>query len=356
MDVKNIIPLVLLAALFMGCEQEDPDNTDTFDRKAVLVQFADELIIPSYDEAANQLAKFTSAAGAYKQNPNTAQLDSLRMSWFRAYLAWQEVALWDFGPAKDHGLLAVMNIYPTDTARVMNNIATAYDLNSVANIAAQGFPALEYLLYEQDQLLTDSATWEYFTAVVDRMTLKLNAVNGDWSSYRNTFVDASGTDRGSSLGELFNNTFLPYFEVHVREAKFGIPGGQRTGTPLPGNVEGRYSGFYSRILAQKSVTAVHNAWNGISFVNQVPGPSVIDYVKFTDKRNGTRLAEKLNGQFDDILFSVQALDNDFYTLASTNPQDLNDVWGQCQMAVFTIKSEIASALSITISYVDTDGD
>ncbi|TNE30189.1 MAG: hypothetical protein EP346_04385 [Bacteroidetes bacterium] len=356
MRISRIILLSIGLALFTACGKDGgQSNPDNFDRSAVIENTVDHLILPSYGDLIDEMMALESAFSTYKDETTASNKEALKTAWLNAYLAWQDAALWNFGPAESQGLMTAMNIYPTDTTQIVSNINGTYDLNSIAQIDAQGFPALEYMLFGNFDL-TQANALLYFEAVVMRMKDKaLNTAN-QWASVKNDFINSTGTDQGSALGQLFNSTFLPYLEVHQREAKFGIPGGQRTGQPDPSKVECRYARTYSKQLALRAFQAYRRAWLGMSHTDHNAGPSVMDYVAYMDNRNGTSLETKLQDQLDGIELAIDGLDDDFYVIAQSNPQLLNDVWAQYQLMVFTIKTEISSALNVTISYVDSDGD
>lgn len=358
MRVFKYILLVPGLIFLTQCKEDEPSgSTDSFNRKEVIERLADDLVLPSYTSLNTELAALETSFNDFQADQSTAKLDAFKAAWLNAYIAWQEAALWEFGPAADEGLISAMNIYPTDTVQIANNLQGTYDLNSIAQFDAQGFPALEYFLFSNHTNWGDAAVLQYVDDVLSRMISKASTVQQAWnSSFRDEFVNAEGTDRGSALGQLFNSTFLPYVEVHQREAKFGIPGGQRTGQPLPGNVEGYYSRDNSQLLATHAFDAFRRAWLGMDHQNHVAGPSVLEYVKYMDDRNGTSLGPKLESQLDEIQLAIDGLDDDFYAIAQTNPQQLNNVWAKYQIMVFTIKTEISSALNVTISYIDSDGD
>lgn len=354
--MRKVLFSLATLLLLISCGEDGLQQSDSFDRKAVVTQIVDEMILPSYADLSAALTDLKSDYNAYLASGSPSAFEDVKASWLEAYLAWQDAAMWNFGPAEDNGLLPAMNIYPTDTVQILQNIAGTYDLNSIGQIDAQGFPALEYLLFSNGIDWNNADVQAYFDNVLARMENKVNATKSDWDDYRSTFINAEGTDRGSALGILFNHTYLPYLEVHIREAKFGIPGGQRTGTALPEKVEGLYSRVHSRELASRAFAAYRRAWTGMSHISHTAGPALIDYVKYMDGRNGTQLQGKLLDQLDEIQLAIDGLDADFYSIAETNPQQLNDVWVKQQLMVFTVKTEISSALNVTISYVDSDGD
>ncbi|NVK27666.1 MAG: imelysin family protein [Flavobacteriia bacterium] len=351
-----ILPL-FLPLLLMSCGEDSPSTpADNFNRKEVIKNIADNLILPSYSDLNAELNAMQDALDTYVASSTESNKNALQAAWLDAYLSWQDAALWNFGPAEDAGLISAMNIYPSDTNQILANLQGTYDLNSISQFDAQGFPGLEYILYSPSIDWTNPSVSTYFQDVLSRMKAKTEVTITGWNSYRDEFVNSQGTDRGSALGILFNQTFLPYLEVHNREAKFGIPGGQRTGTPAPEKVEGLHSRVNSKTLALRAFEAYRRAWTGMSHVDHTTGPAVLDYVSYMDQRNGTQLAGKLQGELDDIQLAIEELDDDFYSIAQSNPQQLNDVWATYQVMVFTIKTEISSSLNVTISYVDSDGD
>lgn len=365
--MKRILVLAgLISAAIFSCKKSgNDDNVDSFNRQRILVNMADSLIIPSYQDFQAKADAMVSKVKAFTENPGTTSLTEARTAWKNAYVSWQKVALWNIGPAMEQNFLSSANTYPTNTTAIEGILGGAtYDLSSPFSKDIQGFPAIEYLLYgngSTDAEIVSSFANSTKAAYLNKLTGKISTINkavlSAWNkSYRQTFVNASGVDRGSSLGELFNNTFLPYLEMHNREAKFGIPGGQRTGTPLPGNVEGRYSKAYSKDLALAAFNAYKSAWYGTGYETGQNGSSLHNYVLFMDRKSGTDIALSISTQFQAIEAKMNGLGSDFFTIANTSPSKLNEVWLAYQQLVITIKTEVSSALSITISYTDTDGD
>lgn len=360
--VAGILSLILFA-----CKKtnDDDNGADGFNRQLILVNMADSLILPSYNDFQTKADVMVSDIRVFTENPTLGGLTQARAAWLNAYISWQKIALWNFGPAMDLNFISSANTYPADALKLdqISDGAT-YDLSSPFQKAIQGFPAIEYLLYgnnKTDQEIVSSFSSSSKSGVINALAKKISDLNKSvltsWNStYRQTFINSSGVDRGSSLGELFNNTYLPYLEMHNREAKFGIPGGQRTGTPLPGNVEGFYSKIYSKSLALAAFNAYKSAWYGTGYLTGKNGSSINNYLIFMDRKNGTSIAATLTSQFQATEARINALEPDFHAIAQTNPAKLREVWLAYQQMVVTIKTDVASVLSVTISYTDTDGD
>ena len=66
----------------------------------------------------------------------------------QANLKWQKVEMFNIGKAEEIYFSSTMNVYPANESRIESNVLSGeYDLSNPNNNTAQGFPALDYLLY-----------------------------------------------------------------------------------------------------------------------------------------------------------------------------------------------------------------
>lgn len=360
-----------LALILTACTDDDSDSEggdDSFDRTALLANMADKVIVPAYQNFGAAIETLDQNATGFAQNPNQANLDQLRTSLIAATEAWQEAALYDFGPAFDNGLLGFVNLYPIDTAKVNTLIAAgAYNLESPQNSDATGLQAIDYFLWGSRE--SDEAIFTYFssnenarnyltdiTSILDQRTsAALVAWEGD---YRNTFVGATGTDIGSSMGQLINAS-IRYFERNLRDGKIGIPAGARTssGEALPDHVEGLYSKEYSKIYLIQSIQTWQDMFNGVSRQG-TDGEGLSDYLNFlgTEFEAGMPLQEEINRRFDLVKESIEPLDQNLATAVQTQQIQSLEVFDEMQRIVVLLKVDMTSAMGIQITYADNDGD
>ena len=142
------LTLLLLTIGIFGC-QKDP-GTDTPepstgpDRKALLTHWADSLVKPGYQRFNDKLVALKARTTAFTAAPTAATLVEARQAWQAAYVEWQKVELYEFGPAEAVSLRNHFNIYPADAAGINRNITTgSYDFELSTAIPQQGFPALD---------------------------------------------------------------------------------------------------------------------------------------------------------------------------------------------------------------------
>ena len=345
-------------------EEIVPTITDSFDRNALLVNIADNIIIPAYEDFSSKMGALNTAGETFTTTPNQANLEALRSSWFAAYKVWQHIEMFDIGKAEELQFKFYMNIYPVTVSDIEDNIASgSYDLNSVNNQDAQGFPALDYLLHGLAD--TDTAILEkftnaenndnyknYITAVLNQMhTLTLSVVS-DFKTQKGAFVTSTENTATSSLNKLIND-YIFYYEKGLRANKFGIPAGTFSSTPLPDKVEGRYKNDVSKELALEALTAVQNLFEGKHYNAETTGVSFKDYLITL---NRTDIATSISNQFNTASTQVQTLENSFATQINTNNTEMTRSYDELQIAVVLLKVDMLQAFNISVDYVDADGD
>ena len=368
----GIFAVLLSAVVIVACSKNNSSDkpSDGFDRKALLTHVADNVIIPAYSNFQMVFSEMKTAAAAFTASPDAAKLATLRTKWRSAYLAWQGVELFNFGPADNVLLRNYFNIYPTDVTLLRNHISTGgYDLETLTNNKVQGFPALDYLLNgagsSDAQILTnytagtEAANWKkYLTDVVNTMSTKLDKVVADWKgSYRQQFVSNDGTGAGSPLS-LMVNEYIMNFERFLRSGKFAIPAGVMSGTPVPEKVEAFYSKDLGMDLAKAALKASRDFYLGKSFNGSTTGPGLQSYLQALGRNNANvaTLATNIENQFGVQEAKMTALGNSVYDAIVSNRPAVLALYDEFQKQVRYLKVDMTSAIGITVSYTDADGD
>ena len=378
MSILNVksLSLCFLIIVLSGCESSnDPGpETDGLDRKPMLTHWADNIIIPAYDKFDVELNALVAKTDAFVAAPDEAKLTELRTAWSDAYVSWQTVELFNFGPGDRSTIRNFFNIYPADEAGIAISISDpAITLDIPATYSRQGFPALDYLingLADTDAEIVshyitgDDATRKsaYLKRLTDRMNTILDKVISDWkTTYRETFINDTGLDASAPTSQLVNAYVLNY-ERYIRSGKFGIPSGAMTGsggTTFPEKVEGFYKKDLSATLAKTAHQASVDFFNGKNVLTAGEGPSLksyLDALKANDTESGQLLSATINGQFTAVTAKLNALPDNLYQEVQTNNQAMIDVYTEMQRAVRMLKVDMTSAMSITITYTDNDGD
>ncbi|WP_338409740.1 imelysin family protein [uncultured Flavobacterium sp.] len=371
--MKKIFLFIGISLIVFACSSSDNSDdslTDAYDRTAMLNQWADNIIIPSFANYDSKLQTLSTDVSNFTSNPTQANLLVARTSWINAYNAYQKVAMFNVGKALEINVKEASNTYPTDVVALENNIATGvYDLGLISQYSKQGFPALDYLLnglgssdanilvfYTSNSNANNYK--QYLIDVTAKLKTNSNSVLTDWTtSYRATFISSNGNAVSSSVNKM-TNLFVKNLEKDIRSGKIGIPSGIfSSGVLYPEKVEAYYKNDISKELLNTAVQAQQDFFNGKNFSNSSTGPSLKSYLDYVNTvRSGQNLSDIINNQFLNIYTSNNLLDNNFSTQITNDNSKMLNAYDALQLNVVYIKLDMMQALNITIDYVDGDGD
>ena len=372
---------VLLALLAYACSKKGepspapnpPTDQKGLDRKAMLTNIADNIVIPAYGKFRIKLEAMMIKSAAFTSTPNPTTLTEFRSAWVDAYTEWQKVELFDFGPGQVQAIRSYFNIYPASESGIAANIAAgpAANLDVTAAFPTQGFPALDYLLNglgASDQAIlvyyttdADAAKRkDYVKTITSKMNTVFSKVNSEWNgAYRTEFINRTGIDASSSTSVLVNSYVLN-FERFIRSGKIGIPSGAMlNGVVAANKVEAFYKKDISLALAKAATQATIDFFNGKNVNTGAEGSSLktyLDGLTAKDSSSGTSLSQTINAQFLVIQQQLNLLSPNLFNQVNTDNQVMINAYREMQKAVRLLKVDMASAMSITITFTDNDGD
>jgi predicted lipoprotein len=369
--MKKILLLLSLIALIAACSSNEGDNSssDNYDRTALLTNWAENIIIPSYTNYQAKITTLVTDANTFTTNPSEANLQTVRNSWLEAYKAYQYVSIYNFGKAKDLYLKEKANTYPADKAGIDANItAGSYNLSLISQFSKQGFPALDYVLNglgTTDAAIvafyTNSNATKYKKYLTDLVSeLNTNSTNtlNDWNGgYKSTYIANNGKSISSSVSMTINS-FLENYEKDIRAGKIGIPAGVfSSGTSFPEKVEAYYKKDVSKILLETAVHAAQDFFNGKKFNGTTTGPGLKAYLDYLNAvRDNQNLSTIINNQFDLVFTKTSELNTNFSTQITTANSKMITAYDVLQLNVVYLKLDMMQALKITVDYIDNDGD
>ena len=354
-----LFTFILIFLIFSCSSDNDDSSSEVWEQKSeMLTNWTDNFIIPSHSTLLNNLVYLEGAGNSFTNLPNQQNLDSLRTVFINAYMSWQYVEMFDIGPAEESYYKSKMNIYPTTISRIEINIQNENtDFNNSNNYSAQGFPALDYLLYgieTSDELIiskynTDPKYLSYLSEIINQMLQNTYPIVEEWESYRNSFISSVENTATSSVNKMTND-FIYYYEKGFRANKFGIPAGVFSGGALPEKVEAYYNKNISKALALESFQAIKNFYNGNG------GVSLRQYISEVSTAEYSELSTDILDLFNIAENLINSLDDNFYNQILTNNVQVLEAYDAIQQGTILLKTDMLSVLQIPTDYVDADGD
>jgi len=373
--LKKLIYLCCIVSVIVACSSSDDSNNgnnDNFNRTALLTNYADNVIIPAISNFQSKVSDLDVARSNFLSDISQDNLNLLSDAWLEAYKAWQYVGIYNIGEAETftgnlNGFRVYFNVYPVTVSLIESAAAGAdYNLNSDAYFAAQGFPALDFLIHgiaDSDVTALDKFTTnpnvngyvDYLTNVQSQINARTNTILNDWqTTFRDQFVSNTSSSATGSFSKIVND-YINYYERALRANKIGTPAGIfSAGQTFPERVEAYYNNDVSRELALLSLDAVQRFFNGQSFNGAAS--STESLASYLDALDNSDLKNDINTQFNAARQQIQALNNSFSEQITQDNTQMTMAYDALQAAVVLLKVDMASAFDIQIDFIDNDGD
>ncbi|MBF56508.1 imelysin family protein [Halomonas sp. FeN2] len=155
-----------------------------------------------YAELSAASERLEASAARFCQGSDEALRQRLENDWLSAYQAWQAVRFIQFGPVEQNSRGWQLQFWPDRKNLVGSKVrgwlkaAEAPDAQDIASdsVAIQGFPALEYLLYDDamdEQALSDPKACTLMHAIATYLADTTSALHRDWQAFGEHYLDTA---------------------------------------------------------------------------------------------------------------------------------------------------------------------
>ncbi len=357
----SIAGLAFLSACSDGSSGPANACNNDFDQPALFSQMADAIVLPGYQTLLDRTTLLEQDVKDFVNAPSIQSLQVTRESWKAAYLSWQAVAPFDFGPSEAVFLASSVNNFPLNIPELEANLQRgSWDLER-PDAYDKGFPALDYLLFglgandeeivQAYTLLPDADTRRaYLLDVSADIRDRVESVQQSWrDSYRETFIQQTGTAAGSSLSLLINH-WNKHYEILKRD-RIGIPSGILTlGFTNPDQVEAPHSGI-SAELARASLQGIETIYRGKG------GLGLDDYLEYIGaEKDGASLNTLIRQQFVAAMESLAKIQDPLREAVDADNGTVIEAYNDLTRQVVNIKTDLPTALCVSITYIDNPSD
>ncbi|QSQ27824.1 peptidase M75 [Pyxidicoccus parkwayensis] len=222
--------IVASGALFLSACGDDKDCCtlpESEVKQELVVNFADTVVVPTYQRLSTRLTELDAAARALQASPTADKLAAAKAAWFAARVPWEQSEAFLFGPVDSFGYDPALDSWPVNRTDLDAVLASSDALTAeyVRNLqeTQKGFHTVEYLLFGEGGAKTaDQFTarqFEYLTAITNELKSVGAALAGAWTQtvdgrapYRDTLANA-----GQS-----GNTAYPSVQAAAQEMVGGI--------------------------------------------------------------------------------------------------------------------------------------
>jgi putative iron-regulated protein len=321
------IALALTAlALPAACTDGTSSTGKGFDDAQILADYADKLIIPTYQMLDARAIALRTTVTALQASPSQANVVAARTAWEKTREPWEQSEAHLFGPVEGNGYDPAMDSWPVerndlDAVLTSNNPLTAQFIASLPQ-TQKGFHTIEYLLWGADASKLASAfnarQLDYLAALTTDLTNVTAALKTSWTAgiggataYREVFVTAGQGSTAYPSQVAAAQEILGGMSAIANEVANG-----KIADPYdahdPEKVESQFS-FNSLADFADNIRGIKAAYTGDAIVANSTGRGLDEYVVSKD----AALDERFKREIDDAIAAILAIPGPFRTAIVT---------------------------------------
>ena len=327
--------LLLMLPVFVSCDDNDLDTDDAKEQtlSAVVKQYVDATIIPTYKSLSDESVGLYDALVALKTEKTDANVAAAAEKWKTARDYWEKSEAFLFGPASDFGIDPHIDTWPLAKDELVTELANTDHIERMAGEdgdvwvsgslgpALLGFHAIEYILFEGGHAKSAATITDgeliYAAAVAGDLRNKCFQLEASWAGIDNVTDEKKGkleelelnltVNNGRSYGEDMLNagkagsTKISYADAceTIIEGCITIAdevGAIKIGNPCTGAdenyIESPYS-YNSKVDFIGNIKSIENAYLGGADATK-RGASLSDYIKTVDSGVDTRIKDAIS--------------------------------------------------------------
>lgn len=368
MKAANIHPLLLgtVIACLGWASCKGPEEVYDYDKAAILEDVAHGQILPHLGYCLSATDSLASAIGHFCQKLDTASLTVARQQWVQAALRWKASEAFDFGLARDRYVHSRIGKWPTDVGIITSKIGSGAVMDSTffegLGATSRGLYALEYLLFSHDAsttlnlFTTDSLAGPrglYLQGLAGNLVEKTRELHSLWSASGDNYAHEFGHSTASGLQDpmgLLVNAMISMLE-EVTKTKIGKPFGKfDLGILQPDAVESTRANV-SLELVRANVAALEAVYVGGSTTGLDRALDDL-HARYGEAALSTTIAQ----QFATVRHALDAITVPLQDALISQHDQVEAAYQALKALIVLFKSDMCSAMSITVTVSDTDGD
>ncbi|CAM1364180.1 conserved protein of unknown function [Tenacibaculum soleae] len=348
------IAITITALLLITCNS----NTETipdFDIQKLRADIISDIETPYTNGFIESIDLLNTSIQNFTNTPNENNLLIAKNNWKLA--------------AKNYSLIEVLNIGEIKTSYIQtsfyswvankngiedyissNKEITESNINAIST-NLRGLATIEYLLFKDNITETinnflNSRRKQYLNTVSLNLTSKATLFNVKWNTFRNTFIENNATGINGSVNQIVNQMYALLEDI--KSYKIGQPAGIEKTTIADANILQAQMSNNSLSLIKSNINGIKNLYFGNN--------NGIDDLVSAITKNQT-LNTKIKNQIKTIENTIlQFNTTPLKTAINTKKELVKTLYDQVKQLLILIKTDVASTLSVTVTFTDNDGD
>ncbi|MGQ5524921.1 imelysin family protein [Chitinimonas sp. PSY-7] len=311
--------------------------------------------LPRIQALADSSAKLRDSVASLCQRLSADQLDQARSAWKSSYAAWRAVEALPMGPTLTRRTAWQIDVWPSRSFKVEEAVRLVEKDAPIADsvgAAAQGLPALEFLLWGDDRAkaqlgrLHFRQRCQYSAALARDVATESAGLLADWQSFSRQQYD---TETGRQAFEEAVNLIAGTMQ-NLRDKKVARLGGSKAVKQVARQEFDAWRSRQTKAGLAATVGALESLFLAPGENNS---PSFVDRLAAAGK---PLLAQHLRDEIRTAREALAKMPDDVAQAASRNPAVAKPFVDSIKRLQGLVELQVADAVGITIGFKDSDGD
>ena len=352
---SNIYISVICFFLMISCNKEDSPQNETFDVVKYHQFYTENLILPYISNLVTNTAILNQATEIFTTTPNEANLTSLRNAWKEVAISFSKVQIGNLGDIQTSAVYLSIYSWDANESKIEEFLATSTPISESEIISlsakARGLAAIEYLIFENDaartiSLFSNQRRKDFLFSLGKNIVSKINSLDNQWKEYSTNFNNNTSTGINGSINFIVNQ--MNFLLENVRRFKVGEPAGIENSSTIDVSLLQADKSEISLEMIKENIASIKTAYYGNT-------EGLDDYVSSISKNEDVN--EAIANTFSAIENNIASLSNSSLKNAITaNNSQVTELHENIKDLIILIKVDVASILSITVTFTDNDGD
>ncbi|MBI1287405.1 MAG: hypothetical protein GC178_07465 [Flavobacteriales bacterium] len=368
--MKRILPVLFILSMLLNvCNVADEDP---FDRKLLMSQLTEKVILPRHQQLQDTANAFYQSVQNFHAQPTLTNFQQVRSKWLSAKQAYKHTSVFNFGQIAESVVHNKMNKWPCNTDFIDGFLADTVTLDQVyvdsKGSTSKGLAAMEYLLFDparaESDMLNDftmatdaQRRLDLLLAYAEDLYFKAYFLNDLWlpsgDDYANFLATTEPTNGIGSPVEMLLNEMIAQTE-RIVHTELGAPlGAEGSGVA---NVE-----LAEAFRSQRSLQCVREGVASLreTFVGNVEngaGSSSASLENHLIYNDAAEAAQNIKNGLDNTLQLIDAFNGTLEDGITSQPQQLEAIRTELQTVLGLLKVDAIYALSATLTFNENDGD
>ena len=304
-----------------------------------------------YKALANDSQTLAQQAEAYCAQPSEESRDALGSAWKQAFTAWQRVRFVDFGPIETNNRAWQFQFWPDPknliarkaSLLLKDGATVSAETVGQAGVAVQGFPMLEYLLFDTnfahgEHALPTQTSCQLLMQVSNHVHANSQQLAADWSAFKPHYL-ATGS----------------YTHATIRSAMTALEVAEERRLASPMGLRGNGKRSVYTADAWRSGNSLASIGASIDGLQQFFLPGL---AQLLTAGNQSDLAQRISKQFGEVQEHFPSMDRPLAPLLEDDNEfrSLQGLYVDLSQLATLVNGEAAEGLGVIRGFNSSDGD